>query len=158
MDIRDFDLRQGAVVEFRLCTGTLIVTASRHLKLFCRGYGYPWLWFLTGSGCWVQAVYRYITMLEYSSIGYIDNSDFLFGSAFQIMNMHRDLSTYMVIRPILIQSYKLHMRATKEHTGIIKNHFVWAFASRIYIHTAKAKPGAAGSDRYLGVLLPTLNP
>ena len=59
-----------------------------------------------------------------SSIGYIDNSDFLFGSAFQIMNMHRDLSTYMVIRPILIQSYQLHMRATKEHTGIIKKHFV----------------------------------
>ena len=63
-------------------------------------------------------------MLEYSSIGYIDNSDFLFGSAFQIMNMHRDLSTYMVIRPILIQSYQLHMRSTKEHTGIIKKHFV----------------------------------
>ena len=63
-------------------------------------------------------------MLEYSSIGYIDNSDFLFGSAFQIMNMHRDLSTYMMIRPILIQSYQLHMRATKEHTGIIKKHFV----------------------------------
>ena len=28
------------------------------------------------------------------SIGYIDNSDFLFGSAFQIMHVHRDLSTY----------------------------------------------------------------
>ena len=39
---------------------------------------------LLSSGC-VQ---------EYSSIGYIDNSDFLFGSAFQIMHMHRDLSTY----------------------------------------------------------------
>ena len=33
-----------------------------------------------------------------------------------------------------------------------------AFTSRIYIHTAKAKPDDAGSDRYLGVLLPTLNP
>ena len=43
-------------------------------------------------------MYRYIisqlTIIEYSSIGYIDNSDFLFGSAFQIMNTHRDLSTY----------------------------------------------------------------
>ena len=68
--------------------------------------------------------YMYITMLEYSSIGYIDNSDFLVGSAFQIMNMHRDLSTYMVIRPILKQSYQWQMRATKEHTGIIKKHFV----------------------------------
>ena len=35
-----------------------------------------------------------LTIIEYSSIGYIDNSDFLFGSAFQIMHMHRDLSTY----------------------------------------------------------------
>ena len=43
-------------------------------------------------------MYRYMilqhTIIEYSSIGYIDNSDFLFGSAFQIMHMHRDLSTY----------------------------------------------------------------
>ena len=41
-------------------------------------------------------MYRYmvlqLTKIEYSSIGYIDNSDF--GSAFQIMHMHRDLSTY----------------------------------------------------------------
>ena len=35
-----------------------------------------------------------LTIIEYSNIGYIDNSDFLFGSAFQIMHMHRDLSTY----------------------------------------------------------------
>ena len=38
-----------------------------------------------------------LTIIEYSSIGYIDNSDFLFGSAFQIVHMHRehrDLSTY----------------------------------------------------------------
>ena len=34
-----------------------------------------------------------LTIIEYSSIGYIDNSDFLFGTAFQIMNMHRDLSS-----------------------------------------------------------------
>ena len=27
----------------------------------------------------------------------------------------------MVIRPILIQSYQLHMRAAKEHTDIIKS-------------------------------------
>ena len=46
------------------------------------------------------------------------------------------------------------MREAKEHTGIIKKHFVWPFASRIYIHTAKAKPDDAVSDRYLGVLLP----
>ena len=43
-------------------------------------------------------MYRYmilqLTIIEYTSIGYIDNSDFLFGSAFQIMHMHRDLSTY----------------------------------------------------------------
>ena len=43
-------------------------------------------------------MYRYmilqLTIIEYSSIGYKDNSDFLFGSAFQIMHMHRDLSTY----------------------------------------------------------------
>ena len=43
-------------------------------------------------------MYRYmilqLTIIEYSSIGYIDNLDFLFGSAFQIMHMHRDLSTY----------------------------------------------------------------
>ena len=43
-------------------------------------------------------MYRYmilqLTIIEYSSIGYIDNSDFLFGSAFQIMHMRRDLSTY----------------------------------------------------------------
>ena len=64
----------------------------------------------------------------------------------------------MVIRPILIQSYRLHMRAAKEHTDIIKKHFVRAFASRIYIHTAKAKPDDAGLDQYLGVLLPTMNP
>ena len=44
---------------------------------------------LLSSGC-VQVH----TIIEYSSIGYIDNSDFLFGSAFQIMHMHRDLSTY----------------------------------------------------------------
>ena len=50
------------------------------------------------------------------------------------------------------------MRAAKEHTDIIKKHFVWAFASRIYIHTAKAKPDDAGLDRYLGVLLPTMIP
>ena len=63
----------------------------------------------------------------------------------------------MVIRPILKQLYQLHMRAAKEHTCIIKKHFVRAFASRIYIHTARAKPDDAGSDRYLGVFLPTLN-
>ena len=43
-------------------------------------------------------MYRYIifqlTLIEYSSIGYIANSDSLFGSTFQIMNMHRDLSAY----------------------------------------------------------------
>ena len=43
-------------------------------------------------------MYRYmllqLTIIEYSSIGYIDSSDFLFGSAFQIMHMHIDLSTY----------------------------------------------------------------
>ena len=72
---------------------------------------------LLSSGC-VQVYYNA------RILGYIDNSDFLFGSAFQIMSMHRDLSTYMVIRPMLIQSYQLHMRATKEHTGIIKEHFV----------------------------------
>ena len=35
-----------------------------------------------------------LTIIEYSSICYIDNSDFLFGSAFKIMHMNRDLSTY----------------------------------------------------------------
>ena len=49
-------------------------------------------------------------MLEYSSIGYIDNLDFLFGSAFQIMNMHRDLSTYMVIRA---RNYNASLKLSK---------------------------------------------
>ena len=39
---------------------------------------------LLSSGC-VQV----LTIIEYSSIGYLGNSD-LFESAFQIMNMHRD--------------------------------------------------------------------
>ena len=40
---------------------------------------------LLSSGC-VQV----LTIIEYSSIGYLGNSDFLFESAFQILNMHRD--------------------------------------------------------------------
>ena len=75
---------------------------------------------LLSSGC-VQVYYnaRILEHRLHRQLGFL-----IFGSAFQIMNMHRDLSTYMVIRPILIQSYQLHMRATKEHTGIIKKHFV----------------------------------
>ena len=48
---------------------------------------------LLSSGC-VQVHYLTTYNNQYSSIGYIDNLDFLFGSAFQIMNMHRDLSSY----------------------------------------------------------------
>ena len=71
-----------------------IVAASRHLEHFCKGY-----MDIRDFDFWQGAVVdRYmilqLTIIEYSSIGYIDNSDFLFGSAFQIMHMHRDLSTY----------------------------------------------------------------
>ena len=44
---------------------------------------------LLSSGC-VQVMILQLTIIEYSSIGYLDNSDFLFEPAFQIMNMHRD--------------------------------------------------------------------
>ena len=50
---------------------------------------------LLSSGCLqVHDLTTYNNRILEHRLAYIDNSDFLFGSAFQIMHMHRDLSTY----------------------------------------------------------------
>ena len=120
-----------------------IVTASRHLEHFCKGYGYPWLWFLAGSGCWVQNVYLQLTIIEYSSIGYLGNSDFLFKSAFQIMNMHRDWSTYNddYTHTYTIVPMAIHMRAAKEHTGFIR--------AAIYLNNKQTKNSISSESSLL---------
>ena len=46
------------------------------------------------------------------------------GLRFKLCTCIETYQLTMVIRPILKQSYQLHMRAAKEHTCIIKKHFV----------------------------------